>query len=252
MERNKDYLLLFLSIFGIVVFVGGWYYIADILKIFPSYILPSPLVVLKTFIYKLTSQAPDGATLFGHILKSFQVAGIGYLLGAVVGIPIGILSGWYKKVDLFVTPLFDLLKPISPIAWIPIFVLMFGIGVFAKSSVIFISAVIPNIVNSYSGVKLTPKAYIWVGKTFGASDRILLRKVVIPSSLPMVFTGLKVSLNSSLLASTRGLGYMISQARLIARSDIILVGMFTIGGLGVILSILLDIFENKYIRGRNE
>ncbi|MFZ3131186.1 MAG: ABC transporter permease, partial [Desulfosporosinus sp.] len=226
-------------------------------KVAPSYALPSPITVFNTFIKKLTSTVPDGATLFENLAASLSVALSGFMLGVVIGVPLGIAMAWYKKVDLIARPLFDLLRPIPPLAWIPVMILLVGIGTMAKASVIFVSSFIPCVVNSYTGIKQTSQVHLWVGQTFGANNFELLRKIAIPTALPNVFTGIRVSLGNSwvtlvaaeMLASTRGLGYMIQLGRTVARTDIIIVGMLTIGAVGALLAFILQKIENNLVRG---
>lgn len=100
-----------ISACSLVVFFGVWYLATAIMHLMPDYCLPSPVQVLEAFVYKLNHKAPDGGTLFQHILASLKVALSGYLLGAVIGIPLGICMAWFKRIDLFVTPLFDLVRP---------------------------------------------------------------------------------------------------------------------------------------------
>ena len=165
---------------------------------------------------------------------------------------------WHKSVDLLVKPVFDLLRPIPPIGWIPIMILLLGIGIWAKVAVIFIGAFIPCVINSYTGIKQTSTIHLWVGQTFGATRRQMLWKVAIPTALPVIFTGLKVSLGISwmtlvaaeLLASTKGLGYMIQVSRTIGRADVIVVGMLVIGVVGLLLAYILDVLEKIFVKGR--
>ena len=103
-EKSKFFII---SVISVVVFLIIWQLITDVFKLFPSYSLPSPYTVFKSFIYKLTNKAPDNGTLFQHILASLQVALTGYFLGAAIGIPLGICMAWFKKFNLVATPLFD-------------------------------------------------------------------------------------------------------------------------------------------------
>ena len=155
--------------------------------------------------------------------------------------------------DSFFTPLFEVVRPIPPIAWIPIVILTLGIGFKAKVFIIFISAFVPCVVNSYLGIKLTDPTLIDVAQTFGASRWQIFRTICIPSSMNMVFTGVRVSLAASwstlvaaeMLASTKGLGYMIQIGRNLIRPDIIIVGMLTIGLVGALMGWVLSLFEKK-------
>lgn len=245
-----------LSICSLIGFLLVWQLVTDVFQVFPDYSMPSPLQTLKSFITKIYSTSPDGSILIVHIAASLQVALTGYVLGALVGIPLGICMAWFKPVDLFVKPIFDLIRPIPPIGWVPIMMLTLGIGLKAKAMVIFVSAIIPCIINAYSGIRQTSTIHRNVAKTFGATNLEVLRTVAIPTALPMIFTGLRVSLGVSwmtlvaaeLVAATKGLGYMLQIARTIGRPDIIVVGMLVIAGVGAILTGGLEYLEKKFVR----
>lgn len=246
-----------MSITSLTVFFLVWWLATDVLQVASANALPSPVTVIKTFITKLNNTAPDGATMVEHIGSSVIVAMTGYLVAIVIGVPMGILMAWYKPIDLFVRPLFDLLRPIPGIAWIPLMIIIFGIGLGSKVSVVFMAALIPCILNSYTGIRQTRDVHLWVGQTFGATNFQMLTQIAIPTSLPLVMTGIRVALGVSwttivaaeLLASTRGLGFMIQQARGIFRPDIIIAGMIAIGAIGALLSWVLTIIEKKIVKG---
>ena len=260
MKQEKKQLLnkyLFISILSICVGIFAWWLVTDGLGLFRSNVLPSPVKVLNTFIKKTYETKPDGATLLQHLFASLQVALGGYIIGAVVGIPLGIFMAWNDKIDMLVRPVFDLVRTIPGVAWTSVMVTLVGIGYMSKALVIFISAMVAMVINSYSGIKQTKTVHLWVGQTFGASNWELLTSIAIPSALPMIFTGLDVALGSAwttlvaaeLLASTRGLGFMIQQARGIFRLDIIIVGMIVIAITGSVLSGLIRKLGNKLVKG---
>lgn len=246
-----------ISVLSIFLFVGVWYLITDVLHKFPSTTLPSPIVVARTFIKKLTSTAPDGATLPAHIGSSLKIAMSGYAMGVLIGTPLGIIMAWYRRADLFVRPVFDLIRPVPGIAWIPLMIILFGIGVTSKIVTVFLSAFIPCVLNSYTGIRQTKDVHLWVGQTFGASNFQMLLYIAIPTALPMIMAGVRVALGSAwtcivaaeLLASTKGLGYMIQQARGIFRPDIIICGMIAIGLIGALFSWILTKIENAVVKG---
>lgn len=253
-KRNKYVVLSVISVF-IGVFV--WWLVTDGLGLFKSSVLPSPVKVAQTFLMKWYQEKPDGATLVQHLMASLQVALSGYLIGAVIGIPLGIFMAWNDKIDMCVRPVFDMVRTIPGIAWTSVMVTLVGIGLLSKALVIFISAMVAMVINSYSGIKQTKTVHLWVGQTFGASNWELLTKVAIPSALPMIFTGLDVALGQAwttlvaaeLLASTKGLGYMIQQARGIFRLDIVIVGMVIIAITGYILSSVIQFIGAKVMKG---
>jgi len=255
MSKSIKYKLI--SALSITIFLLIWEIATDVLHIKPSFVLPSPIKVFHVLIVKMTSTSPDGSTLPIHILASLKVALLGFLSGAIVGSPLGILMAWNKKVDMAVRPVFDLLRTIPPIGWIPIMILLLGIGTQAKVAVIFLCSFIPCLINSYTGIKQTSQIHLWTGQIFGATNMQLLRKIAIPTALPFVFTGLRVSLSISwmtlvaaeLLAATKGVGYMMQIARTIGRADIIVLGMLVIAVLGSVLFMVLEFVEKKFVKG---
>ncbi len=254
-NKFKYYII---SVISITVFLVSWYLLCDVFKVFRTTILPSPVTVLESFIKKFTSTVPDGRTLGQHISSSLVVVLSGYALGVVIGIPTGIFMAWYKPIDYLVRPLFDFVRTIPGIAWIPVVTVWLGIGLEAKATIIFINVFAGTVVNVYSGIKQTNEVHVWVAQIFGASRMKILWKVAIPSALPFIFTGLKVSLGmawlgiiaAELIAAQSGLGYMIQVARNFGRADLVIVGMLTIGFLGAALTLILELIERIFVRGR--
>lgn len=246
-----------LSLLSVVGFLAIWWFCCDFLKLTSSSTLPGPATILHTFIKKMTSTAPDGATLPQHIASSLKIAMSGWAMGVVIGTPLGIFMAWYKKVDLFARPVFDLLRPVPGLAWIPLMIILFGIGITSKIVTVFLSAFVPCVLNSYTGIRQTKDVHLWVGQTFGASNFQMLVHIAVPTALPMIMTGVRVALGASwtcivaaeMLASTKGLGYMIQQARGIYRPDIIICGMIAIGVIGAVFSGILSLIENAVVKG---
>jgi NitT/TauT family transport system permease protein len=218
--------------------------------------LPAPTTILETFIFKLNNSAPDGNILGVNILASLQVALSGFFTALIIGIPLGLLMGWWKYADRFMRPIFELIRPVPPIAWIPLVVVWMGIGLKAKALIIFFTAFVPCVINSYTGIKLTSQTLINVSKTFGASNFEIFYKVGIPSSMPMVFAGIRIALGNSwstlvaaeMLAASAGLGYMIQFGRTVARPDVVIVGMLVIGSIGAVLSAILQFIETHFLK----
>ncbi len=256
--KNNFFTENYLSILSLSFFFLFWYYLVAS-GIVSDRILADPITTIQTFIFKLTNTSPEGATLFQHLRTSLILALTGFSLGAVIGVPLGLLMGWYKPVDALVRPLFDVLRPIPPIAWIPISIFWFGIGMFSKSFIIFVSAFVPCVINSYTGIRLTNPTLIRVAEVYGASYRETFFRVGVPSAVPMIFTGLKLALSTAwmtlvaaeLLAANEGLGYMIQMGRRLARPDIIIVGMLTIGAVGALIASGLQSFDSKLSKWRS-
>ncbi len=255
--QKKWIKLKILSLISIIIFLVVWHLATAVFKLVPSHSLPSPVKVFSTLIQKLYTAKPDGSTLPQHIWESTKIACAGFMLGAVIGLPLGVLMGWIPWVDKIVRPVFDFMKPIPPIAMIPVMIVFFGIGIKSKAVVVFFSTVIPCIVNAYSGIRQTNQIHLWVSQTFGATKTQQLLTVALPSSLPMVFAGLRVAVGASwmalvaaeLMGATRGVGYMIATARNLLRSDIIIVGLLTLGFIGIIISLFFDFIEDRFVRG---
>ena len=241
-----------MSIAGLIVFFGLWE-ISVRLGWVSNRTLSPPSAVIQTFVFKLTNVNPDGSTLPQHFLQSLKLALSSFVVAVIIGVPLGWVMGYYKVASFLLNPIFEIIRPIPPIAWIPIIILTMGIGMPAKMFIIFVAAFVPCVINSYLGIRLTDPVRINVAKTFGASEWEIFTTVCIPSSMNMVFTGIRLSLNNSwttlvaaeMLAATRGLGYMIQLGRTLIRPDIIIVGMFTIGITGALLNNVLALFEKK-------
>lgn len=256
-NKTKSLKYKLISICTVIFALILWQLLTDVFKVVSPFMLPSPLRVLNTFIFKLTGGlAPDGANLIQHILSSLKIALGGYAVGVFIGVPLGIAMAWSKKFERYAMPLFNLIRPIPALAWIPLMILWLGIGYLSKVGIIFFAAFISATINSYTGIKKTNQVHLWVARTFGATNKQMLFKVAIPTALPMIFTGLRLALGSSwvalvaaeMLAATRGLGYMIFVARMLGRPDVIVVGMITIGVIGLILSSGLEKLQKKIIR----
>ena len=246
-----------ISVVSFLLFLLSWELVCYFEIIGPYQLVP-PTEIIGVFIEKFSNPNPDGALLHQHVVESLSLALAGFGVAVVVGVPLGLLMGWYPAVNLMVRPIFDAIRPIPPIAWIPIAILWLGIGIYAKAFIIFLAAFVPCVINSYTGIRLTNPVLIRVAQIYGASNFETFRKIGIPSAIPMVFTGMKLSLNAAwttlvaaeLLAASQGLGYLIQLGRRLARPDIIIVGMLTIGLLGALMSWILTIIESRFASSR--
>lgn len=218
----------------------------------------SPIGVLKTIVTKINNKKPDGGRLFQHIWASAKVVWLGFLLAAVIGIPLGLFMGWYRLFDRIVRPLFEIVRPIPSLAWIPIVLLFLGIGVEARAVIIFTGCFVATVLNTYTGIRSTSQTLINVAKTCGASNFEIFWKVGIPSAMPMIFAGLKTSMGSAwgtivaaeMLSSSNGLGYMIQMGRSFGVVSLIMAGIIVIGILGFISSGIIGLVENMVLRWR--
>ena len=250
-KRKVKYQNIAISIVSVLLFFAIWQIVA-ITGVVLDGRLSSVTQVFSLFITKLTDPNPDGAVLMVHIWSSLQVALIGFFMAIVIGIPLGWLMGWYRGFDSFIRPLFEIIRPIPPVSWIPLTIIWIGIGLPARSFIVFFAAFVPCLINAYTGIRQTKDVLKNVGKTFGASNFTVFWKVGIPSSMTLAFAGIRVAIGNAwatlvaaeMLASSSGLGFMILMGRSFARVDLVILGILTIGALGVLISAIVSKLEN--------
>lgn len=249
-------ILRLLPLFSIVLFFGSWQMVVD-WEIVPSTMLASPLQVFQLFMVKWTDVNPDGGLLSQHIWTSVQEAFAGYLLSLLVGIPLGLAMGWFVVVEGLARPFFEMIRPIPPIAWIPLTIFWFGIGLEGKVFIIFLGGIVPCVINSYVGVRMTNPTLIQMARTYGATDWQIFRQLCIPSALPMVFGALQIALalcwtclvGAELLAADSGLGFLITMGRRLALPDMVVLGMIMVGLTGAVIGVIIDYFEKRLLAG---
>ena len=186
----------------------------------------------------------EDGTLWRHIGASLMRVGAGFALAVVVGVPLGLWMGWVRSAFDTLNPIFQMLRPISPIAWIPIAILWFGVGDASPIYLIFISSVFPMVVQTTDGVHTIEQRYLRAGENFGVSRRTLFTQVVIPAALPQIVVGMRIGLGvawlvvvaAEMIALRSGLGYLIIDSRNAGnRYDLVIAGMIIIGLIGLLL-----------------
>jgi ABC-type nitrate/sulfonate/bicarbonate transport system permease component len=213
-------------------------------------LLPPPLDVARTFIHL----ASDGELAI-HSLYSLARVFAAWLLSAAIAIPLGLLMGSSRRLDHIISPFVELFRPISPLAWIPMAILWFGIGEAGKVFVVFIGTFFPILLNTVVGAKSVDPVLLHAGQIFGCTSRTaLFARVVVPAALPSIVVGLRVAFGTGwaaiiaaeLVAARSGLGYLISNGMEVLRSDFVLVGMVTIGMLGVLFDSVFRWIDRRY------
>ena len=240
------------SIAVIALLIAAWWIIVVVTK---SAIFPTPLQV-ATGMFELVR---DG-TLFEHIGASLFRVGTGFLLAVIFAIPLGLWMGWVSGAYSTLNPIFQLLRPISPIAWIPIAILWFGVGNVSPIFLIFISSVFPMIVQTTAGVHTIERRYLRAAENFGVSRYTLFRQVVIPAVWPQIIVGMRIGLGvawlvvvaAEMIALRSGLGYLIIDSRNAGnRYDLVIAGMIIIGVIGLMLDGVMRLLErHKSVRWR--
>ena len=206
--------------------------------------------------------AKDG-TLWEHIRASLFRVGLGFGLAFLVAIPLGLWMGWVTGAYYTLNPLFQMLRPISPIAWIPVAILWFGVGNLSPIFLIFISSVFPMIVQTTVGVRTIDRRYLRAAANFGVSRSVLFRRVVFPAVLPEIIVGMRIGIGvawlvvvaAEMIALNSGLGYLIMDSRNAGnRYDLVIASMIIIGVIGLLLDGVTRLLERlnsvkwRYVR----
>lgn len=220
-----------------------------------SVIFPTPLQVVTG-----TLELAEDGTLWDHISSSLMRVGSGFLLAVLIAVPLGLWMGRVEGVYTTLNPVFQIMRPISPIAWIPLAILWFGVGNASPVFLIFIAAVFPLIVQTAAGVHTIEPRYLNAAENFGVSRYKLFRQVIIPAVLPDLIVGMRISLGvawlvvvaAEMIALRSGLGYLIMDSRNAGnRYDLVIAGMIIIGIIGLLLDGLMRLLEGlKSVRWR--
>jgi len=204
-------------------------------------VFPSPLQVAKGM-----RELSNKGVLWQDIGSSLRRVAIGFGVATAVGIPLGLIFGWYPAVNQVVNPAMQILRPISPIAWIPLAIILFGVGDNAAMFLIFVGAFFPIVVACVNGVSNVPSVYRRAGRNFGLAPLGLLAKVVLPAALPQIIVGLRLALGiawlvvvaAEMVAVDSGLGYLVIDARNSGkRYDLVVAAMLMIGVIGLVLDL---------------
>jgi NitT/TauT family transport system permease protein len=229
----------------VALLVAAWW-IAVVASDTPFF--PTPKEVLLGVV-ELARQG----TLIQHVAASLMRVTVGYLLAAMIAIPLGVLMGWFGGLFTALNPAIQMLRPISPIAWIPLAILWFGVGNMSPIFLIFLSSFFPMVVGTASGVQAVEKNYIRAARNFGFSGHRLLRQVVMPAAMPQIITGMRLGLGiawlvvvaAEMVAINSGLGYLIIDSRNAGnRYDLVVASMVIIGVIGFLLDILMRKLDN--------
>ncbi len=204
-------------------------------------IFPSPLDVEKGLAELLRK-----SLLWRYIGDSLRRVAIGFGTAVILGIPLGLTLGWYPAANQVINPVLQVLRPISPIAWIPVAIIFFGVGDRAAIFLIFLGAFFPIVVTCVSGVSNVSSIYRRAGRNFGLTAPQLLARVIFPAALPQILVGLRIALGiawlvvvaAEMIAVDSGLGYLIIDARNSGkRYDLVVAAILLIGVIGLVLDL---------------
>lgn len=213
-----------------------------------SDIFPAPIDVVTG-----TVELARKGVLFKYVIASLFRVMTGYLLAVLIGVPFGLILGWFAGARAAFNPVIQVLRPISPIAWIPVAILWFGVDDRAPVFLIFLASLFPITTAAMAAVQNMQLVYIRAARNFGIRGLALFRKVVLPAALPQILTGLRLALGvawlvvvaAEMIAVNSGLGYLIIDARNAGkRYDLVVAGMVMIGLIGLALDALMRRLEN--------
>jgi NitT/TauT family transport system permease protein len=216
------------------------------------------LEVIDAFIRLSTEGDSQGFLLIDHVAQSLFIVTVGFCVAAITAIPLGIAIGRYKVVDSILGPVVEAMRPIPPIAWIPLSLLIFASLLYSQIFIIWVGAFFPILINTTTGVKRTEPVHVDVAKTFGASESRILSSVVIPSAAPEVFAGMRIGFGigwmclvaAEMIGSNKGLGYLIWTMQQVGWTGAVICSMLVIGLIGFAVSFLLLMIEKRLLRWR--
>ena len=223
----------YLYLISIVMFISAWH-VAAVYQLLGTF-LPTPLEVVRAF-WTLTGETLAGQTLFGHLWSSLHRVLIGWSVGVVFAVPLGVFMALNDYARAIVKPVFDLFKPMPPISWISLAILWFGMGEESKIFIIAIGSFVPCVLNAFNGIRLVDPALYDAARMLGASRRQEILEVALFGSLPAIFAGLQISLSiawscvlaAELVGSRSGMGFIIILGMNQLKPAMIITGMILI------------------------
>jgi taurine transport system permease protein len=212
---------------------------------------PAPKEVWESLMQILTEGYGNGR-LHQHVLHSLKLVAMGFGVAISVGVPLGLLMGYSRRAEALLNPAFLLLRPIPPLAWIPLAIVWLGLGDAAKILVIFVAAFVPSVINSYTGVRNIDIPVLEASRMLGIRGWKLISEVLVPGAFPMIFTGLRLSLQASwttlvaaeLIGALYGLGSILNQGAQDIYPAMILVAMVSVAICGGLTTALLSKLED--------
>jgi taurine transport system permease protein len=229
-----------------------WYVTTSLMGIINPSRFPRPDQVWSAFSFIQTEGYGNGK-LHLHVLHSLKLVAMGFAVAVAVGVPLGLLMGYSRRAEALLNPAFLLLRPIPPLAWIPLAIVWLGLGDGSKILVIFVAAFVPSVINSYTGVRNIETPVMEAARMLGVKGWRMVAEVLVPGSLPMIFTGLRLSLQASwttlvaaeLIGALYGLGSILNQASQDIFPAMILVGMVAVGICGAATTWVLTQVEAR-------
>lgn len=230
----------------VAALIALWFLLTTMTGLVTSARFPSPAEFWAS-LTQIGGRGYAGATLANHALQSLRLVILGFLVAIATGVPLGLWMGWDRRAEALINPVFLIIRPIPPLAWIPLAILWLGLGDAAKIMVIWFSAFVPSVINAFTGVRNIDRPVLEAARMLGTPRWRMVREVIAPAAAPMIFTGLRLSLQASwttlvaaeLVGALVGVGFVLNMAQQDIYPGMILVGMLTVGVLGFVTTWLL-------------
>lgn len=237
--------------------LAAWYFLSSTQVISPAR-FPAPREVWDA-LRQIALAGYADARLHAHILHSVYLVLLGFAVAVATGVPLGLAMGASRRIEALVNPAFLLIRPIPPLAWIPLAIVWLGLGDAAKVLVIWFAAFVPSVINSYAGVRSIEPWMIEAARMLGIGRWTFVREVLVPGAAPLIFTGLRLSLQAcwttlvagELIGAAAGLGHVLQQGALDIFPAMILVGMVGVAISGGVMTWVLGRIEERAIAWRN-
>jgi ABC-type nitrate/sulfonate/bicarbonate transport system permease component len=238
---------------AIGIFLIIWELVGNVFQWINPMFMSAPSLIWKAGVQLFSS---------GEIFNDLYISGTelfwGYFLSAAVAIPFGIMIGWYKKASYIFDPFVNAMNATPRVALLPLVIIWLGIGILSKIGIIFLGAVFPMLINTRDGVKTTPVHLLTAARSFGASEWLVFKTVVLPSTVPFILTGLRLGLGRAIVgvmvgelyAATAGIGFMITVAGATFQTDKVFVGVLVFALTGMIGMELLTKVERRFDKWR--
>lgn len=250
--RNIGFLYALATVTAVVI---AWAWLTTY-RYIPATKFPSPAEVWGVARELAVPPGYANGTIWLHAWHSTQLVLTAFLVSSLTGTAIGLSMGLSRRFEAFINPVIQLVRPVPPLAWIPLAILWLGLDDAAKVFVIWLAAFVPSLINSFTGVRNVPDSYIDAALVHGASYSQLVREVIVPAASPMIFTGLRLSLQASwttlvaaeLVGSFAGLGHILNVAQQDIRPDAVLYAMIWVALCGATMTWLLGLVEKRALR----
>jgi NitT/TauT family transport system permease protein len=238
---------------AVIIFLVIWELVGNVFQLINPMFMSAPSLIAKAAVGLFSS---------GEIYNDLYISGTellgGYLLSAAVAIPFGIMVGWYKKMSFVFDPFINAMNATPRVALLPLVIIWLGIGILSKVGIIFLGAVFPIMINSRDGVKTTPHNLLTAARSFGASEWMIFKAVVLPSTVPFILSGLRQGLGRAIVgvmvgelyAATAGIGFMITVAGATFQTDKVFVGVLIFALAGMLGTEVLARIEKRFDKWR--